>query len=75
MFITVLMFIFFKIIFIHILRQIWSQNLKFFKLTGIWYRGRLLYAYFDFNVYFSKILVIHIFWTNLVSKSEVLQID
>ena len=36
--------------------QIWSQNLKLFKLTDIWYRGRLLYAYFDFNVYFFKIL-------------------
>ena len=32
-------------------RQIWSQNLKFFKLTEM--------SYFD--VYFFKILIIHIF--------------
>ena len=55
--------------------QIWSQNLKFFKLTKIWYRGRLLYVYFDFKVYYFKIFVIHIFWPNLVPKSEVLQIS
>ena len=40
--------------------QIWSQNLKFFELTKIWYKGRLLYAYFDFDVYFFKGFVIHI---------------
>ena len=63
-------------LFIHIfLGQIWSQNLKFFKLIEIWWRGRLLYAYFDFNVYFFKIFVIHIFWANLVLKSEFLYIN
>ena len=36
-------------------------NLKFSKLTKIWYRGILLYTYYDFNVYFFKILFIHIF--------------
>ena len=41
--------------------QIWSQKLKFFKLTEIWYRGRLPYAYFDFNGYFFKIFIILIF--------------
>ena len=33
-----------------------SQNLKLFKLTEIWYRGTLLYAYFDFKVYKSEAL-------------------
>ena len=41
--------------------QIWSQNLKFSKLTKIWYRGTLLYLHFQFNVYFSKIFVTHNF--------------
>ena len=50
-------------------------NLKFSKLTEIWYRGTLLYVCYDFNVYFFKILSIHIFGANLVLKSEVLQID
>ena len=47
----------------------------FFELTEIWYKGTLLYAYFDFNVYFFKIFVINIFWANLISKPEVLQIN
>ena len=41
--------------------QICSQKLNFFKLTEIWYSGTLLYPHFEFNVYFSKIFVIHIF--------------
>ena len=36
-------------------------NLKFFTRTEISYRGTLLYAYCDFNVYFFKIFVAHIF--------------
>ena len=48
---------------------------KFFKLTEIWYSDRLLYAYFNFFVYFFKIFVIHTFWENLVAKSAVLQIN
>ena len=75
MLITVLMFIFSKNFSFIFFWQIWSQNLKFFKLTEIWYLGILLYAYFDFDVYFLKIYVIHIFWANLVPKSEVLQIN
>ena len=39
------------------------------------YRGALLYTYYNFNVYFFKILVIHIFWANLVPKYEGFQID
>ena len=51
-----------------------QKNLKFCKLTEIWYRGTLLYAYHDFNVHFFKILSIHIIWANLVQKFEVLQV-
>ena len=40
--------------------QIWSQNLKFSKLTK-GHRGTLLYLHFQFNVYFSKIFVTHNF--------------
>ena len=74
MIISILMFIFSKFFSFIFLGQIWSQNLKFFKFTEIWQRGRLPYAYFNFNVYFFKILFIYIFGTNLVPKSEVLQI-
>ena len=56
--------------------EIWPQNLKFFKLAEIWYKGRLLYACFDFNVYFSKFFCHSYFlWAILVTKSKVLQID
>ena len=48
---------------------------KFSELSEIWYRGELLYGYYDCNVYFFKILFIIFFWANLVQKSEVLQID
>ena len=115
MLISTLMFIFSKFFSFIFFGQIRSQILKFFKLTEIWYRGRLPYDYFDFNVYFFKILFIHIvldkfgpkiwsylnwlkfgtvvyahfdfnacffkffsfivFWTNLVPKCEVLQVD
>ena len=45
--------------------QIWFQKLKFLKLTKIWYRRTLLYPYFEFNVSFFKIFIIHIlFWHN-----------
>ena len=47
----------------------------FSKLTEISYRGILLYAYYDFNIYFFKILFLHILWANLVPKSEVLRIN
>ena len=56
MVISILMFIFFKFFSFLFLGQIWSQNLKFFRLTEIWYRGRLQYTYFDFNVFLSKLL-------------------
>ena len=74
MLISTLMFIFSKFFSFIFLGQIWSQNLKFFRLTEVWYRGRLPYAYFDFNVYFFKILFTHIFGANLVPKSEVFRL-
>ena len=51
------------------------QNLKFSKLIEIWYGGTFLYAYHDFKVHFFKSLFIHIFWANLVPKTEVLHIN
>ena len=74
MLITILMFIFFKILFIFFW-QIWCENRKFLKLTEISQRGTLLDAYYDLNVYFFKIFIIHNFWANLVRKFEVLQIN
>ena len=47
--------------------QIWSQKLRSSRLTEnlkfseIWYSGISLYAYYDFNFYFFKIIFIHIF--------------
>ena len=55
--------------------QIWSQNLKFSKLTEIWCRCALLYDYYDFNIYFFKIRFIHIFLGKFGPKSKVLQIN
>ena len=55
--------------------KIWSQNLKLSKLTKILYMGTMLYANYECNVYFSKMLVIHVFLANLVTKSEVFQIN
>ena len=60
MLISILMFIFSKLLSFIFFGQIWSQNLKFSKLTEIWYSRTLLYAYYDFNVYFYKGFVIHI---------------
>ena len=60
MLILILMFIFPKFLSFIFFGQIWSQNLKFSKLTEIWCRGTSLYGYYDFNVYFFKIFVIHI---------------
>ena len=54
MLITALMFIFSKKISFTFLGQIWSKNLKFYKLTEICCKRTLLYAYYNFNVYFFK---------------------
>ena len=64
---TILLFIFSKILPFIFFEQIWSQKMKILKLTEIWYRGTLLYAYYNFNVYFSKIFITHVF----LRKSEV----
>ena len=39
--------------------EIFSQNLKLSKLTEIWCRATLLYALYDFNVYFFRNVIIH----------------
>ena len=75
MLITIITFIFSKLFSFIFFGQIWSENPKFLNLTGIFQRGTLLYAYYDFNVYFFRIFANHILWANLVPKSEVLQID
>ena len=73
------MFFFQKFLSLRFFGQIWSQNLKFSKLTEIWYRRTLLYAYYDFDVYFSYFFVSHIFWGrqiwshNLKFMTEILQ--
>ena len=65
------------LIFFHsyFLGQIWSQNLKFSKLTEIWYQGTLLYVYHNFNIYFCKVFVLHSFLgkfdSNLVPNSVI----
>ena len=74
MLISILMFIFSKFFSLIFLGQISFENAKSFRLTEIWYRGRLPYAYFDFNIYFFKILFFYILGAILVSISEVLQI-
>ena len=44
-------------------RQVWSQKLKYSKLTEIWYRRTLLYPYFEFNVYsFQNFCHSYFFW-------------
>ena len=37
---------------ISVLGQIWSQKLKFSKVTETWYSSTLLYPYFEFDVCF-----------------------
>ena len=50
---TILIFDFPKFLLLIFFGKIWSHNLEYFKLIEIWLRGRLLYAYFDFNIFFS----------------------
>ena len=95
---------FFKILFFsYFFWQIWSQNVKFFKLTEIWYIGRFYCLFFQifchsysfrqiwsqnlkffkltemsyFDVYFFKILIIHIFgliWSHKLKFSILTEI-
>ena len=48
--------------------QLWSQKLKFSKLTKNFVRDTLLYPHFECYVYFSKTFVAHIFCANLVAN-------
>ena len=68
MLIAILMFIFSKFLPLMFFGQIWSYGLDFFKLTRISWRGKLLYAYYISEVYFFKILFIHIFWAKFGPK-------
>ena len=56
------MFIFSKFVSVILFGQIWSRNLKCYKMTENWFRDTLLYAYYDFNVHFFSKLVSNIFW-------------
>ena len=70
------MFIFFKSFVSHIFFcQIWSQNLKFSKLTEIFCRSALLYPYYDSSVYFFKSFVIHVILGKFGPKYDVVPID
>ena len=62
--------LFSSIIFSH-----FSFSSQFFKLNKIWHWVTLLYACYNFNVNFIKILVTHIFLANLITKSDVVPID
>ena len=67
MLISTLTFIFSKFFSFILFCQIWSQNVKFFKLTEM--------SYFD--VYFFKILIIHIFgliWSHKLKFSILTEI-
>ena len=66
--ISSLMGFFSKLLSFIFFEQIWSQNLNFTKLTEIWFRGTLLHAYYNFNVYFFKIFVIHIVLGKFILK-------
>ena len=70
MLIATLMFIFSKIFSSIFFGLIWSQNLKFFKLTEIWYRDSLPYTYFDFNVFFQNFCHSYFLWENLVPQNQ-----
>ena len=59
----------------HFLGQIWSPIVTFSKLLEIWYRGTLLYAYYNSSFYFSKILVTDVFLGNLIPWSRFFQVD
>ena len=50
MLISILKFIFSKLLLFIFFGQIWSQSLKFSKLTDTGYWRTLLHAYHDFNV-------------------------
>ena len=75
--ISILMFIFSKFLpFIFSLGKFGPTKSEVCQIKWNLVQGYIVYAYFDLNVYFFKILFIHIFFlANLVPKCEVLQID
>ena len=53
--------------------QIWSQKLKFFELTKIWYWGSLLYPHFEFNGFFPQFFWLTFFgqiWSQNMKSSK-----
>ena len=70
MLIATLMFIFSKIFSYIFFGLIWSQNLKFFKLTEIWYRDSLPYTCFDFIVFFQNFCHSYFLWENSVPQNQ-----
>ena len=74
--ISILMFIFSKFLsFIFSLGKFGPTKTHICQINWNMVQGYIVYAYFDFNVYYYKILFIHISGANLVPKSEVFQID
>ena len=75
MLILTLAFIFSKFFsFIFFFLQIWSQNVKFFKFTEIWYIDYYMFISILLFI-FSNFLSFIFLWANLVPKPELLQID
>ena len=57
--------------------EIWSQKLKFSKLTEIWYRQTLLYPCFEFNVNFFSFFSLIFFgqiWSQNLKFSKLTEI-
>ena len=69
MLISILMFIFSKFFSFMFFREIWSQNLKFFRLNEIWYRGRNkhMVIYLCTNFFSGK------FGTKILSFSDLMK--
>ena len=55
--------------------QIWSRYLKIYKVTEILYRVHCCMFVIILIIIFSKFLSVIHFWTNLIPKSNVNQID
>ena len=61
MLITILMFIFSKVLSVIFFGLIWSQNLMFSNLTEILFKGTLLYADYEFDAQFFELFAINKF--------------
>ena len=74
--ISILMFIFSKFLsFIFSLEKFGPIKTDVCQIKSNFVEGYIVYAYFEFHVYYLKKKFIDIFLANLVPKSEVLQID